>query len=282
MPRRKYVLALAGVVAALAAVTGAYWWWVVGTPREPARATAIANYQKIVRAQYAYHRENGAFPAGIAADKTVGLSWRVQLLPHLGAHELFRKFKLTEPWDSPANRPLVEKMPAVFAPPGRPAPPGHTFVRSTQGPGGMVLAPGDPLPDRTTAGTLLQRYRAGRRQNSTDGTANTILFAEAGEAVPWTKPDEVPVPFVSADVRKMPFNLPRFGGVFPSGFHAALVDGQILFLRHDYPERHFAAMLTPAGGEEFANYEMKELKPEMLVYGGATPGLPELWKFGEW
>ena len=45
------------------------------------------------------------------------LSWRVLLLPELEQQELFDKFDLTKPWDSPENLPLVEQMPGVFASP---------------------------------------------------------------------------------------------------------------------------------------------------------------------
>ena len=82
-----------------------------------------------------------------------------------------------------------------------------------------------------------------------------------------------------ADVRKMPFNLPKFGGVFDDGFHVVSVMGTVAFLRHDYYERSLAAMLTPSGAEEFPTYEMKEIKPGMTVYSVSIPppALPELW-----
>ena len=46
------------------------------------------------------------------------------------------------------------------------------------------------------------------------GTANTLLIAEAAEAVPWTKPADMEV----ADDRP----LPRLGGLWPDGFHAVM------------------------------------------------------------
>jgi hypothetical protein len=288
MRRRVYVFgALIGAVSALVAVSGpyAYRYWVSGTPRDPARKQAIANYHRIVRAQYDYHKEHGAFPAGITTEKTVGLSWRVQLLPYLGENALYEQFKLTEPWDSPANLPLIEKMPAVFASPGKPATPGHTFVRTTQGPGGMIyVTPGARLPDYAVPGTHLKSRSIGRNNNISDGTSNTIMFVEAGEAVPWTKPDELTLSFTAAEPSNQSFNLPRFGGVFDGGFHVALVDGSVLFLRHDYPERHLAAMLTPSGGESFTDADLREITPGMRVYsvGLPPPELPTLWKPGEW
>jgi hypothetical protein len=284
--RRKYVFGvLVAAVAALSAVSAPYAhrYWVAGTPREPARKTAIENYHQIIRAQYAYHVDHDCFPAGIATEKTVGLSWRVAVLPYLGEDALYKQFRLAEPWDSEHNKKLIEKMPAVFASPGNPAPPGHTFVRTTQGPGGMIRAtPGDQLPQHVTAGTLLRGQSVGLRNGTImDGTSNTALFLEGGEAVPWTEPDEITVSFGSATFSNVPFNLPKFGGVFDDGFHVALVDGSLLFLRHDFPERPRAALLTPNGGETFPKYEWKEVKPEMTIYRAPPPQkLPELLKLG--
>src|SRR3954451_19781343 len=55
-----------------------------------------------------YHDAHGKkFPASAIRDRNGRplLSWRVALLPMLGESELYGRFKLDEPWDSPANRP---------------------------------------------------------------------------------------------------------------------------------------------------------------------------------
>ena len=39
-------------------------------------------------------------------------SWRVELLPFLEGEALYREYKLNEPWDSPANKQVLDKMPA--------------------------------------------------------------------------------------------------------------------------------------------------------------------------
>ena len=72
-------------------------------------------------------------------------------------------------------------------------------------------------------------------QDFPDGTSNTILVAEAGRAVPWTKPDDLPY---EADRP-----LPPLGGVFTGesrfslfgsnrvkGYHAVMADGSVRFL----------------------------------------------------
>lgn len=224
-----------------------------------AQRTAVENYQRIVEAQYAFHKDHAAFPGGFAATDAVGLSWRVAILPHLGEEALFKRFKLDEPWDSEHNKPLVDAMPAVFASPGNPAPPGHTFVRGTRGamlyrytddrgkPTG--LPPGKKPGDVLRGCTLGAPHPLGPHNNITDGTSNTIFFAEGADAVPWTKPEELDVPFYNAALRKPDQPLPKLGGVFKDGFHVVLVDGTVLFLKTGFPEAALAELLTPMGGE---------------------------------
>ena len=69
--------------------------------------------------------------------------------------------------------------------------------------------------------------------NITDlnGTSNTFLAVEAGEAVPWTMPDELPF-----DPKKPP----KLGGHFPGGFLALMCDGTVRFVSKDIPPETIA------------------------------------------
>jgi hypothetical protein len=135
------------------------------------------------------------------------LSWRVALLPYLGETALYRQFRLNEPWDSPHNKKLLAKMPAVYAPPGtKTREPYMTFYQVFVGP---------------HAG--FEKHRALHVANFTDGTSNTILIAEAGSPVPWTKPEDLRY------AEDEP--LPELGGLFPGLFHVAMADGSVLALR---------------------------------------------------
>jgi hypothetical protein len=127
-----------------------------------------------------YHDANGSFPP---ADKYRGadgkhhLSWRVHILPYVDAMNgiaLYKEFRLEEPWDSPHNKPLIAKMPDVYASQGVPKP-GHT----------AFLA---PVGDKTIFG----QSKSVKFQDITDGTVNTIAVVEVApdRAVPWTAPDD--------------------------------------------------------------------------------------------
>ena len=75
-----------------------------------------------------------------------------------------------------------------------------------------------------------------------DGTSNTILLVEAGEAVPWTKPADL-----SYDPRRP---LPRFGsGAFEDGFFAATADCGIFFVEKSLPEKTLRGAITRNGKE---------------------------------
>lgn len=152
------------------------------------------------------------------------LSWRVLILPYIEQGDLYKQFKLDEPWDSPHNLKLLDKMPRMYAlPHGLPVTvkvdPSATFYQVFTGKGTAF------------EGTKGLRYPG----NFPDGTSNTILVIEAGEAVPWTKP---------ADLTYDPARpLPPLGGIFTGegrfslfgrnrtkGFHVALGDGSVRFL----------------------------------------------------
>src|SRR5207245_2072326 len=55
-------------------------------------------------------------PAIRASDGTPLLSWRVAILPFIDQEDLYHRFHLDEPWDSPHNLDLLQAMPHVFAP----------------------------------------------------------------------------------------------------------------------------------------------------------------------
>jgi Protein of unknown function (DUF1559) len=162
------------------------------------------------------------------------LSWRVAILPQLGETELYRKFKLDEPWDSPINKPLVEKMPAIFAPfgPGTNAA-GSTFFQVLVGPGTLFddkVGPGlRPIPD---------------------GADSTLLVIEAAEAVPWTKPSDLTYD------PKGP--LPRFGGYFKEGSLALFADGTVAFIRENIDEPTLRALISRDSAEMLVRRTLRD------------------------
>jgi hypothetical protein len=155
-------------------ISGPLTRYVVGqTAKEQLRHLAVAVHD--------WHDVHNGFPAQANYDDAGRplLSWRVHLLPFLGrdTRRLYEQFHLDEPWDSEHNRPLVEKMPPVYAMPGsKVAHQGRTcYVR--------------PIGDSTSCpGSRTITFR-----DVTDGTSNTLMVVEVDDehAVPWTKPEDL-------------------------------------------------------------------------------------------
>jgi hypothetical protein len=210
-----------------AAVAGSMLAPAVGKLKEQAsRAQSSNNLKQIGLALHNYHDTNGAFPAAAVVDKKGKpmLSWRVMILPYIEQDELYKQFKLDEPWDSEHNKQFIEKIPPIYALPNKMSKPGHTHYR--------VFVGNDAMFDWIQGITFAQ---------ITDGSSNTIMVAEAAEGVPWTKPDEL-----EFDPMK---ELPRLGKAFKGGFHAAFGDGSVRFLRETLPAQTLKALITKSGGE---------------------------------
>ena len=151
------------------------------------------------------------------------LSWRVLVLPYIEQDDLYKQFHLDEPWDGEHNKKLIEKMPPTFAPPNSEAFKKHeTFFQAFVGAGSVF--DGNEL-----------RYPA----SITDGTSQTIMFAEAATSVPWTKPEDIPF-----DKGKL---APKLGGLTKNGFMVAFCDGSVRLLSRSISEETLALVTRDAG-----------------------------------
>lgn len=178
-----------GLVALGGCVVGGTFSGVASVREAAARQQSANNLKQIGIAMHNYHDANGALPTGASYSKDGKplLSWRVAILPYVEEQYLYEQFALDEPWDSPRNRPLVDKMPKVYAAPGVTGKTNQTYYRifhRKESSGGRD-GEGKPVFD----GDMNQRFVRIDR-----GTSNTILVVEAAESVPWTKPDELPFP----------------------------------------------------------------------------------------
>ena len=195
--------------------------------QKAARQRSKDSMQKLMEALHKYDQINDHFPPAAIYDKSGKplLSWRVLLLPYLDQDDLFAQFHLDEPWDSKHNKPLLAKMPKQYAP---------------------------PLPDKTKEknatfyqvftgkGTVFDGAEGISLTSITDGTSNTITLVEAAEAVPWSKPVDLPY-----DAKKP---LPKLGGLFDHGFHAALADGSVHWFKKDFDVRTMRLAITRNDG----------------------------------
>jgi hypothetical protein len=129
---------------------------------------ALANYNDVYK----------HYPPSASVDKNAKplLSWRVHVLPFLDQTELYRQFKLDEPWDSEHNKKLIEKMPSVYRVPILPPLPKYTTT--------YLVPVGKETAFHDDKGTTIKQI--------TDGLSHTVLLveADADQAIVWTKPGD--------------------------------------------------------------------------------------------
>ncbi len=182
--------------------------------------------KQILLAFHNYASTNGHLPplANFGADGLPKLSWRVALLPYLAENDLFLEFHQDEPWDSPHNKALIGRMPAVFQTPDSPAPAGETRIRGFGGKGAMFEGVrGITFPAEIT-----------------DGTSNTVLITMARDPVTWTQPGELP--FVEGQP------LPALDDSDPRGYALGLADGSVRMLPTS-EQKLLRSIITRNGGE---------------------------------
>jgi hypothetical protein len=190
------------------------------------RMSSSNNVKQILLAMLNYESAYKRFPGRVwkrDAEKKPLLSWRVAILPFIEENALYQEFRQDEPWDSPHNIKLLERMPATFRNPQIPTELGYTTYVIPYGEG--------------TAGSVEGGIRFGMM---TDGSSNTIAVVEvdSGYAVPWTAPDDI-----SIDDNDLTDAFPERGSTV--GFF----DGSVQFLSKFVDLEMLEKMLTHDGGE---------------------------------
>jgi prepilin-type processing-associated H-X9-DG protein len=199
------------------------------------RSQSVNNLKQIGLALHNFHSANNHFPADVRGkDGKPLLSWRVLLLPFLEEQAQFTALRLDEPWDSPHNQTVLERMPAVFAMPNASAEPGMTFYRGFSGERAIFDS---AVPEGVTIARI------------TDGTSNTIAVVEAKEAVPWAKPESDLPSDPQADPERLQASVALLGAHFNGGFNALFCDGSVRFLRSQITLSVLQALITRDGGE---------------------------------
>ncbi len=201
--------------------------------------------KQIVMAMHAYHEQHGHLPPAVifGPKGEALLSWRVLLLPYLDQEELYKKFRLDAPWDSPENSKLLPEIPQCFQPLrlDRSDSPHSTFHQVFVGPGAAF---------EEKRGLNFER-------DFPDGLDQTIILVEAFEPVPWTSPRDLPfdlqgeLPLVGRP-RKNRLGRIAWNGarVLPSHFQAAMASKAILGLANSPDMSYLRAWVTRNGGDK--------------------------------
>jgi len=194
--------------------------------------------RQVAVALMVYREEHRTFPPAFIADAEGRPmhSWRVLILPQLGHQDLYRRYRMDEPWDGPHNRELLVDMPGEYgclSPDGLRAAPGMPSIAAITGPG--TLWPG--------AATVQPREIAGG-----DGAAATVLLTECGGLdIPWTEPRDVPACEFAALIQSAPALDSSLGR--SRGRYIALADGSSILVAASTDAAKLTALTTTAGGE---------------------------------
>lgn len=206
--------------------------------RSRLRTTVARNRLKaLMLALHNYHDAHGSFPAQaiVGADGKPLLSWRVAVLPFLGQRQLYDRFKLDEPWDSPTNKELLREIPKDLKLEDDEA-------NAAAGKTRLVGIAGSEFAfAKGTKGNNMRAFR--------DFTFQTAMLTvrTADKAIDWTKPEDF----------EPTKNTPADGlATFEGKFLFALADGST----HEFAEnrgRDLFAIYTIAGEERFTLFDQE-------------------------
>jgi hypothetical protein len=187
---------------------------------------AVANYESA----------KGHFPPAFVSgpDGKAWHSWRVLILPYIEGDAMFRQYRFEESWNGPNNSSLADRMPRIYA--------FHDtkFPTSTTN---YVAVVGNE--------TMWPGAEGRKRDDLTDGTANTILIVENnGLGIHWMEP------------RDLAFGTMNFRLDTPDGISSwykdpaiVLVDGSVRRLSRGMSADALRAALTVDGGEKIGDGE---------------------------
>lgn len=203
--------------------------------RSQAKRNCSENLRKIGMALQQYHQMNGTYPPAYltdAAGKPMH-SWRVLLLPYVGQKTLYDQYDFSQPWDSPQNKSVLNRMPDVYACPG-------DEDAKVLGETSYVVVVG--------AGTMFPGRSTTTNKQVTDDPAHTLAVVESHQTgICWLEPKDM-------DVARLHFALSEAGGTMLGGNHdggveVLMADGTTFFLKDSASEDYLQSMATIRGGE---------------------------------
>ncbi len=194
--------------------------------------------ERIAEAMHAYHQDHGHFPPAYSVDGSGQPlhSWRVLLLPYLGAEEaaLYQRIQINEPWNSPVNSIVASAIPSVYScPEDNPIRPDDTSYCVVAGPG-----------------FLFHGATASKTSDVKDGLANTIMVVETSKSgIHWMEPRDLTAQQWSLGINSQNPQACRseHGGSLANVAYADAESGQISDVTT--PEE-LRALATIAGGEK--------------------------------
>jgi hypothetical protein len=215
-----------------------YWPRIQGA-RYAARVLQCRNnLRDIGIALQLYHAEYSCYPPAFVADDSGRPmhSWRVLLLPYIDdeCRALYRKYRLSEPWDGTENKKLLASRPSIFGCPmrGRTGNLQQTAYAAATGPN-----------------CVFRGASALSSDDITDAPSQTLLIAEVTDAdIPWTKPEDIVV-----SQHPTPGDRRGFSSDQGGGFYGLFADGSVCWLENRLTPATLGALVTCNGHDKPGN-----------------------------
>lgn len=194
------------------------------------RTQSMNNLKQIALAMHNYHDTYKHLPPAVVLgpDGKTPHSWRVELLPFLDNQALYNEYRMNEPWDSEHNQKLLTKIPLFYRSPMDTSDSTNTSY---------FALTGKDTSFEGTEGLSFAKF--------TDGLSNTLMVVESKKAVPWTKPEDIPI-----DLTK---ELPEFGGWYEGGFVGQICDGSVKFIADSIDPKILKLLIQRNDGQPIPN-----------------------------
>jgi hypothetical protein len=179
-----------------------------------------------------YESAKGRLPPQAICDKDGNklLSWRVAILPYMEEDQLYARFKLDEPWDSPNNAALIPEMPLIYATPKADKKKGLAYFKVFSG-------KGTPFEMEPSSVGPRSKWTLADLTASPCGLSNLIFCIETDDPVIWTKPEDW-----DYDPNQP---LPAMKPVYKGYFMVGKGDGSLMSVRQDRKETAIRASIDP-------------------------------------
>jgi len=245
------VIILAVFLVAAVLCSGFVLLPLVSATREKGRQAACANnLKRIGQAMRQYYAKHGSFPPAYVADEQGRPvhSWRVLLLPYFQEEELlslYRQYNFKEPWNSPRNLALANRMPAVYRCP--------SDVQESESGSVETSYVGITGPGTVFDGVKPENFLRPEPGKGFVplGPGNVMLVAEqSASGINWLEPRDLDVDHMSLRINDPAGNaINAIRSNHTHGANALMCDGQARFLEDSTDPRQLQEMMTISVGE---------------------------------
>lgn len=218
------------------------------------RADCLRNLRDLGIAMRVWNDERGRLPDAVTtADGHPPMSWRVQLLPHLGSPRLRDQYSDEQTWDADANLPVARTTLYEYSCPAN----RNTYDDSRRAYTAYAAVTG---PD-----TCFPVGESLSLDEIPDGPAHTLLLVEAcGQNIVWTEPRDVDVSQVPLGVN-LPGTRPHSSAGLLSSAHyerisvngganALFANGHGKFISNDVDPDVLRALASAGAGDDVKDF----------------------------